>query len=42
MPRAWGSVSDCEMHLEKDKASGWAQGTEIAVDQFVAHVMSMK
>jgi len=31
-----------EADLEKDKASGWAQGTEIAVDQFVAHVMSMK
>ena len=31
-----------EADFEKDKASGWAQGTEIAVDQFVAHVMSMK
>ena len=31
-----------EADLEKDKASGWAEGTEIAVDQFVAHVMSMK
>jgi len=31
-----------EADLEKDMASGWAQGTEIAVDQFVAHVMSMK
>jgi uncharacterized protein YndB with AHSA1/START domain len=31
-----------EADFEKDKASGWAQGTEIAVDQLVAHVMSMK
>jgi uncharacterized protein YndB with AHSA1/START domain len=28
--------------FEKNKASGWQQGTEIALDQFVAHVMSMK
>jgi len=26
----------------KSKASGWQQGTEIAVEQFVAHVKSMK
>ncbi|HTM45099.1 MAG TPA: SRPBCC domain-containing protein [Polyangiaceae bacterium] len=31
-----------EADFEKDQASGWAQGTEIAVDQFVAHVMAMK
>jgi len=31
-----------EADFEKDKASGWQQGTEIAVDQFVAHVKSMK
>jgi uncharacterized protein YndB with AHSA1/START domain len=31
-----------EADFEKDKASGWAQGTEIAIDQFVAHVTSMK
>lgn len=31
-----------EADLETNKASGWQQGTEIAVDQFVAHVMSMK
>ncbi len=31
-----------EADFEKDKASGWAQGTEIAVDQLVAHVMSMQ
>ena len=31
-----------ETDLEKDKASGWLQGTEIALDQFVAHVKSMK
>src|SRR5262245_32522409 len=31
-----------EADLEKNKASGWAQGTEIAVDQFVEHVNSMK
>ncbi len=31
-----------EADFEKDKASGWQQGTEIAVDQFVAHVQSMK
>jgi len=47
MPRDWGRVSRAEMDrdeadFEKDKASGWVQGTEIAADQFVAHVMSMK
>jgi uncharacterized protein YndB with AHSA1/START domain len=31
-----------EADLETDKASGWAEGTEIAIDQFVAHVASMK
>ncbi len=31
-----------EADFEKNKASGWQQGTEIAVDQFVAHVLSMK
>jgi uncharacterized protein YndB with AHSA1/START domain len=31
-----------EADFEKDKASGWAQGTEIAMDQFVAHVLAMK
>jgi uncharacterized protein YndB with AHSA1/START domain len=31
-----------EADLEKDKASGWAEGTEMAVDQLVAHVASMK
>jgi uncharacterized protein YndB with AHSA1/START domain len=30
-----------EADFEKDKASGWAQGTEIAVNQLVDHVMSM-
>ena len=29
--------SDCE----KNRESGWQQGTEIALDQFVAHVQSM-
>jgi len=28
--------------LEKNKASGFYQGTEIAIDQFVAHIMAMK
>jgi uncharacterized protein YndB with AHSA1/START domain len=28
--------------LENNKASGWLEGTEIALDQFVAHVQSMK
>ena len=28
--------------FEKNKASDWQQGTEIAVEQFVAHVKSMK
>jgi uncharacterized protein YndB with AHSA1/START domain len=28
--------------LEKNKESGWQQGTEIALDQLVAHVKSMK
>jgi Uncharacterized conserved protein len=31
-----------EADFEKNKASGWQQGTEIALDQFVAHVNSMK
>jgi uncharacterized protein YndB with AHSA1/START domain len=31
-----------EADFEKDKASGWAEGTEIAMEQFVAHVESMK
>jgi uncharacterized protein YndB with AHSA1/START domain len=31
-----------ESDFEKNKASGWAQGTEIAVDQLFAHVKSMK
>ena len=31
-----------EADFEKNKESGWRQGTEIALDQFVAHVMSMK
>ena len=31
-----------EADLEKNKASGFLQGTEIALDQLVAHVRSMK
>ena len=31
-----------EADLEKNRTSGWQQGTEIALDQFVAHVRSMK
>jgi uncharacterized protein YndB with AHSA1/START domain len=31
-----------EADLETNKTSGWQQGTEIAVDQLVAHVQSMK
>jgi hypothetical protein len=31
-----------ESHLEKDKATGFRQGTEIAVDQFGEHVIAMK
>ena len=31
-----------EADFEKDKASGWLEGTEIALDQLVAHVKSMK
>jgi hypothetical protein len=30
-----------EADLEKNKASGFQQGTEIAVDQFVEHVIAM-
>lgn len=30
-----------EADLEANKESGWLQGTEIALDQFVAHVASM-
>jgi len=31
-----------EADCEKNKASGWLQGTEIALDQFVAHVKAMQ
>jgi uncharacterized protein YndB with AHSA1/START domain len=31
-----------EADFEKDNASGFRQGTEIAVDQFVEHVIAMK
>jgi uncharacterized protein YndB with AHSA1/START domain len=31
-----------EADLEKNRTSGWLQGTEIAIDQLVAHVTSMK
>jgi uncharacterized protein YndB with AHSA1/START domain len=31
-----------EADFEKNKSSGFYQGTEIAVDQFVAHVIAMK
>jgi uncharacterized protein YndB with AHSA1/START domain len=31
-----------EADCEKNKASGWQEGTEIALDQFVAHVTSMR
>jgi uncharacterized protein YndB with AHSA1/START domain len=31
-----------EADFEKNKASGWAEGTQIAVDQLVDHVMAMK
>jgi uncharacterized protein YndB with AHSA1/START domain len=31
-----------ESDLEKNKTSGWKEGTEIALDQLVAHVTSMK
>ena len=31
-----------EADLAKNKASGWKEGTDIALDQFVAHVQSMK
>ena len=31
-----------EADFVKNKESGWQQGTEIALDQFVAHVKSMK
>ena len=31
-----------EADLEQNKASGWQEGTEIALDQFVAHVQAMK
>jgi len=31
-----------EADLEKNRTSGWQQGTEIAVDQLVAHVTSMR
>ena len=31
-----------EADFEKNMASGWRQGTEIATDQLVAHVMSMR
>jgi uncharacterized protein YndB with AHSA1/START domain len=31
-----------EADLEKNKESGWLEGTEIALDQLVAHVLAMK
>jgi uncharacterized protein YndB with AHSA1/START domain len=31
-----------EADFEKNRTSGWQEGTEIALDQFVAHVKSMK
>jgi len=31
-----------EADLEKNKESGWQKGTDISLDQFVAHVKSMK
>jgi uncharacterized protein YndB with AHSA1/START domain len=31
-----------EADLQNNKASGFCQGTEIAVDQFVEHVLAMK
>jgi uncharacterized protein YndB with AHSA1/START domain len=31
-----------EGDLENNKTSGWLEGTEIALDQFVAHVSSLK
>jgi hypothetical protein len=31
-----------EADVEENRTSGWLQGTEIALDQFVAHVTSMK
>ena len=31
-----------EADLESNKSSGWQQGTEIALDQLVAHVASMR
>ena len=31
-----------EADFEKNKTSGWQEGTEIATEQFVAHVKSMK
>ena len=31
-----------EADLENNKTSGWQQGTDIAIDQFVAHVASLK
>jgi len=31
-----------EADFEKNKATGWQQGTEIALDQFVEHLKSMK
>jgi uncharacterized protein YndB with AHSA1/START domain len=31
-----------EADLEANRESGWQQGTDIAMDQFVAHVLSMK
>jgi uncharacterized protein YndB with AHSA1/START domain len=31
-----------EADLEKNKTSGWQQGTEIGLDQFIEHVMALK
>jgi uncharacterized protein YndB with AHSA1/START domain len=31
-----------EADCEKNKATGWQQGTELAIDQFVEHVIAMR
>ncbi|HJU69772.1 MAG TPA: hypothetical protein VJ650_16140 [Gemmatimonadaceae bacterium] len=31
-----------KLTIRKTKATGWQEGTEIALDQLVAHVKSMK
>jgi hypothetical protein len=42
LPAGLRALHRMKLTLKKHKASGWQQGTAIAIDQLVAHVASMK